>query len=225
MNNSAYGARMGQPPPFPPGARRVARPAQVVPCTNCGELVGRGYPDCAICAERIDDLWWADWRALLDSEGVRSGSEAELALARLVQTAEVGTYPWTCTDWALWLVRCEECGGQLGSGDPGCGTCAAADANRWAWDFGALPLGAMTGNEHALRVTVAGLRAPHRHRASVLAGWRLALPLLFAGDLPTSLQAQRIRTLVLAGRFPELAERHSFCAMAALPDLPWRATS
>jgi hypothetical protein len=223
MNNSAYGASVAQPQSFPPGARRVERPAVATPCTNCGELVGRGYPDCAICAERIDDLWWADWRALLDAERVRPGSEGEQGLAELVHRADVGTYPWTCTDWALWLLRCEECGGQLGSGDPGCGVCATADAARWAWDYTALRCGAMTGNEHALRVTVAGLRAPHRHRESVLAGWRLALPFLFIGETPTTQQTRRIRTLILAGRYPELAAKHSFCAMAALPELPWRS--
>jgi hypothetical protein len=223
MNNSAYGASVAQPQPFPPGARRVERPAVAKPCTNCGELVGRGYPDCAICAELIDDLWWADWRALLDSERVRPGTDAERALAELVHRADVGSYPWTCTDWALWLLRCDECGGQLGSGDPGCGGCGAADAARWAWDFMAMPDGKMTGNEHALRVTVAGLRAPHRHRRSVLEGWRLTLPFLFVGVTPTSKQAQRIRTHVLAGRYEELAAQHNFCAMAGLPDLPWRS--
>jgi hypothetical protein len=224
MNNSAYGASVAQPQPYPPGARRVSRPAAVGPCTNCGDPVGRGYPDCAICAERIDDLWWADWRALLDSERIRPGTDAERGLAELVRTAEVGRYPWTCTDWALWLLRCDECGGQLGSGDLGCGGCAAADAARWEWDYTGMPH-AMTANEHALRVAVAGLRAPDRHRASVVTGWRLALPLLFAGATPTPPQTRRIRTLVLAGRYAELAAQHDFCAMATLPDVPWRARS
>jgi hypothetical protein len=191
-------------------------------CTNCGDPIGRGYPDCAICAEQIDDLWWADWGALLESEKIRPGSAGEQAMAELVRAADVGTYPWTCTDWALWLVRCDECGGQLGSGDVGCGLCAAADANRWAWDYTALP-NAMTYNEHALRVAVAGLRAPHRHRESVILGWRLTLPLLFTGATPTTRQAQRIRTMILAGRYEELVMAPTFCAMAALPDVPWRS--
>jgi hypothetical protein len=191
------------------------------PCTNCGALIGRGYPDCAICAEQIDDLWWADWRALLDVERVQPGTEAERALAERVLSQEVGRYPWTCTDWALWLLRCAECGGQQGSGELGCATCAAHDAARWAWDYAAMPT-AMTRNEHALRVAVAGLRAPHRHRRSVVAGWRLALPFLLVGDTPTPGVAQRIRTLVLAGRSDELAACNGFCAMAHLPDIPWR---
>jgi hypothetical protein len=84
---------------------------------------------------------------------------------------------------------------------------------------------AMTPNEHALRVTVAGLRSPHRHRDTILAGWRLALPFLLVGDLPTTKQAQRIRALVLAGRYAELARQNDFGAMACLPDLPWRRRS
>ena len=224
MTYPAYLARMGQSQPFPPGGRRVARPAAASPCSTCGELVGRGYPDCAICAERIDELWWADWQALLDSERIRPDTDQERELAGRVRAAGPGEYPWTCTDWALWLVRCTTCGGQLGSGDPGCVACAAADHARWAWDHQAVP-DAMTPNEHALRVAVAGLRAPHRHRATVVAGWRLALPFLFVGDVPSPRQAQRIRALLLAGRYDELARLDGFCAMATTPDLPWRALS
>jgi hypothetical protein len=207
--------------PFPPGARRVDRPGEAKPCSNCGELLGRGYPDCAICAEWIDDLWWADWRALLDAEQIRPGTGEERALAERVLDQEVGQYPWTCTDWALWLMRCRRCGGQLGSGDRECVACAAADQARWAWDYAGMPH-AMTANEHALRVAVAGLRAPHRHRRSVVDGWRLALPFLFVGEVPSSIQAQRIRGHILAGRYPKLAEQGSLTDMANLPDVPWR---
>jgi hypothetical protein len=208
--------------PYPPGARRVERPAAAKPCTNCGELIGRGYPDCVLCAEQVDDLWWADWRALLDAEHVAPGTDAERGVAELVLSQEVGAYSWTCMDWALWLLRCTECGGQQGSGDLGCVICAASDAARWAWDYAAIPH-AMTANEHALRVAVAGLRAPHRHRLPALKGWRLALPFLLTGETPTVAQAQRIRTLILAGRYEELAMQSGFCAMTSLPDLPWRS--
>lgn len=186
--------------------------------------MGRGYPDCAICAERIDDLWWADWRMLLASDRITSGMDAERLLAERVLAADVGRHPWTCTDWALWLLQCRECHGRLGSGEAGCLACATADAARWAWDFAGLP-NAMTPNEHALRVAVAGLRAPHRHRSSVVSGWRLVLPFLFAGDLPTTSQAQRIRGHILAGRYAKLAAADSVGDMAGLPDLPWRSRS
>jgi hypothetical protein len=224
MTTSAYGSEMGELQPFPPGGRRIQRPTVAALCSNCGELVGRGYPDCAICAEAVDDLWWADWRDLLEERRVRAGTEDELDLARRVLSADVGAYPWTCSDWALWLLRCAECGGQLGSGHVGCVACAASDAARWAWDHQAMPV-SMTPNEHALRVAVAGLRAPHRHREAAIAGWRLAMPFLFIGEVPTTTQAQRIRAHVLAGRYAELARMDGFCAMAHLPDLPWRVRS
>lgn len=224
MNNSAYRSPMAEPKTYPPGARRVARPDAATPCSNCGELVGRGYPDCEICAERIDELWWADWRELLDAERVRSGTDEERELAGRVLAAEVGSHPWTCTDWALWLLRCAQCGGRLGSGDSGCVACAVADAGRWAWDHQGMPR-AMTPNEHALRVVVAGLRAPHRHRESIVTGWRLVLPFLLTGDTPSTSQAQRIRRHVLAGRYAELARRTGLAAMADLADLPWRVRS
>jgi hypothetical protein len=224
MSVSAYGAQMAEQQRFPPGGRRVDRPTEAALCSNCGELVGRGYPDCAICAEAIDELWWADWRAQLDASGIRPGTDEELNLARQVLSDPVGTHPWTCVDWALWLLRCAECGGRLGSGDLGCVACAASDAARWAWDHEAMPH-SMTPNEHALRVAVAALRAPRRHREAALATWRLALPFLFAGDLPTTSQSQRIRAHVIAGRYDELARMDGFCAMASLPELPWRALS
>lgn len=207
---------------YPPGARLAARPAEVTRCSNCGELLGRGYPDCAICAERVDELWWADWRELLAAAKVTPGTEDERAVAEQVLDHEVGKYPWTCTDWALWLLRCRECGGRLGSGDRECVPCAAADQARWAWDYAGMPK-SMTANEHALRVAVAGLRAPHRHRESIVAGWRLVLPFLLVGQVPSATQAQRIRGHVLAGRYAKLAERDSLRDMADLPDVPWRA--
>lgn len=221
MVNSAYSFPVAPPQKFPPGGRRVIRHAVAMPCTNCGDLIGRGYPDCVICAERADDIWWADWRALLDHERIRPGSDGEKELAFRLLAKEPSTLPWTCIDWALWLVNCDECGGQLGSGELGCGSCAAADAGRWAWDYQAMP-DTMTANEHALRVAVAGLRAPHRHREVVRAVWRLALPFLLLGQTPTTYQVRRIRTLVLAGRYEELAAQDGYCAMVLVPDVPWR---
>lgn len=199
----------------------MERPPAAKPCSTCGELVGRGYPDCATCADSIDALWSADWHALMFAERVRAGTDAELELAERVLADDLGSHPWTCTDWALWLLACEDCGGRLGSGEPGCVACAAADAARWAWDHTGMPH-SMTDNEHALRVAVAILRAPHRHREPVLACSRLVLPFLLAGELPTASVARRIRALVLAGRYAELAVQDSLADMVHLPDLPWR---
>ncbi|HVK24105.1 MAG TPA: hypothetical protein VM677_22360 [Actinokineospora sp.] len=208
--------------PYPPGARRLGRPHAAVPCPACGELVGRGYPACKSCTDRIDAYWLADWAALLDTEGVVAGEPEERDLVARVFAAEPGTHPWTCTDWAMRLTVCPTCRAELGTGDSGCLRCAGADQSRWAWDYAAMP-NSMTHNEHVLRVTVAGLRAAHRRRDNQVAYWRLSLPFLITGEAVTAAQAQRVRTYLLAGRTEELSAGGSFADMAALPDLPWRA--
>ncbi|SDJ39041.1 hypothetical protein SAMN05192558_10910 [Actinokineospora alba] len=210
------------PQPYPPGARRLGRPDSAVPCASCGELLGRGYLACATCTERVDAYWKADWAALLDTEGVVAGDPEERDLVARVFGAEPGAFPWTCTDWALRLTVCPTCRAELGTGDSGCLACAGADQARWAWDYAAMPT-AMTYNEHSLRVTVAGLRAAHRRRDSQVSYWRLSLPFLLTGEPISKVQAQRVRTFLLAGREDELTSAASYAEMAALPDLPWRA--
>ncbi|GAA3162551.1 hypothetical protein GCM10010466_61870 [Planomonospora alba] len=62
------------------------------------------------------------------------------------------------------------------------------------------------GNEHAVRVGVAVLRAPHRHSPRALLGWRLGLPALLAGFLPSTAEAQAMRARINAGAtYEELA--------------------
>ena len=184
-------------------------------------MTGRGYPACLGCAEIVDRLWLADWRELLAAEGVSAGTEPEHALAGRVLSAPAGAFPWTCTDWALRLTRCEECGGELGAGDPGCLACAAADARRWEWDHTAEPA-QMTPAEHALRLAVAVLRAPRRWRASVVASLRLAVPFLLAGEQVTAGQLRAIRTGVLAGRYADLAGLDRLVELVNLRLAPWR---
>lgn len=210
--------------PYPPGARSGDRPAAAKPCSTCGELTGRGYPACLGCAEVVDHLWLADWLDLLAAERVSAGTEAERTLAARVLEASVGTYAWTCTDWALRLMRCEECGGELGAGNPVCLVCAAADAARWEWDHTAGP-SAMTPAEHALRLAVAALRAPQRRRESVVASWRLAVPFLLVGERVTGAQVREIRTGVLAGRYADLAGLDRLVELVNLRLMPWRRYS
>lgn len=171
------------------------------PCHACGELLGRGYPTCESCAEVVDRPLRAEWADLPDQDPER------------VADAEPGEYRWTCVDWALRQLRCEGCGGELAAGAPHCVGCAAADAARWEAP-------ALTSNEHALRTAMAMLRAPTWRRSAVVETWRLVLPFVLTGAVPTAAELRQIRTFVLAGRYDELAALESL--PLAVPLLPWR---
>ena len=207
--------------PYPPGTRSGDRPAAAKPCSTCGELTGRGYPSCLGCAEVVDQLWLADWLDLIAAERVSAGTESERALAARVLSSTEGSFAWTCTDWAMRLLRCDECGGELGAGDPVCLTCAAVDASRWSWPESAPP-GSVTPAERTLRLAVLALRAPQRRRVSVVSTWRLAVPFLLVGEPVTAAQLRGIRVGVLAGRYADLAGLDRVVELANLPLLPWR---
>ncbi|MBB5956588.1 hypothetical protein FHS29_003174 [Saccharothrix tamanrassetensis] len=210
--------------PFPPGARRVARPAAVSPCPSCGDLAGRGYPECRYCAELVDQYWLLDWQELLAAEKLTEGGAGERELAELVLADEVGRHPWTCTDWAMTLVSCSQCGVEPGTGPVDCVRCAMAEGLRWSWDHAGFP-DAITAGEHALRVARAVLRAPHRRRPTVVRAWRLLLPFLLVGELPTVGQVQRIRAHVIAGGYADLAGCTSHVELAGFPEVPWRRSA
>ncbi|MFJ6670047.1 hypothetical protein ACIQMJ_02935 [Actinosynnema sp. NPDC091369] len=207
--------------PFPPGARRVARPAAVSPCPSCGDLAGRGYPACRFCAELVDQYWLLDWQELLAAEQLAEGGAGERELAELVLADEVGRHPWTCTDWAMTLLACSQCGDELATGPADCVRCAMADGLRWSWDHAGHPT-SITAGEHALRVARATVRAPHRHRAATVGAWRLLLPFLLVGELPKVGQVRRLRAAVLAGAYAELAGCATYVELASFPELPWR---
>lgn len=194
-----------------PGLRQLARPDAVAPCADCGELSGRGYPECAACEDAVDRFWAADWLAAL------AGTPSDLIAA--VLSDDGSTYPWTCLDWALRLSNCAGCGREATTGEIECAYCAIADEKRW------MAGGTMSPNEHSLRQARIALRAPHRHRASQVAYWRLVLPFLLVGDTFTARQAQRLRSFLIAGRYAELSAFTSYAEMASLPDLPWREVS
>jgi hypothetical protein len=181
---------------------RADRPTSVKPCPTCGELLGRGYPACPGCAEVVDRPLRADWADLADPDPAA------------VVDAPPGEYRWTCLDWAMRQLRCQGCGGELAAGDRSCVGCAAADAARWE-------VPALTTNEHALRTAAVVLRAPTWRRESVVASWRLVLPFVLTGAAVPSMP--EIRTLVLAGRYDELAALESL--PLAVPLLPWRRST
>ncbi len=171
--------------------------------------------------ELVEQPWLLDWQELLSAQQRTSGGAGERELAELVVAAEVGTYSWTCTDWAMTLVECSECAAELGTGPVDCVRCALAEELRWSWDHHGHP-GAITALEHSLRVARAVLRAPHRTRDTVVKTWRLCLPFLLAGDVATAGEIQRIRAQVLAGHYDELARPTTQVEVTTMPELFWR---
>jgi hypothetical protein len=175
----------------------------VEPCSGCGEPLVASYPGCPSCLEALERHWLADWAALLEGEGVAPGTEDERLLAAVVH-AEIDRQPWTLVDVALTLLRCEACGGELGGGPRACPACELAFGNLWAHDVVAGQQGVMTMNEHALRVGRHVLRHPHRYSPATLTGWRLTMPRVLTGWLPSTAQAQCWGDLIKAGRLAEV---------------------
>jgi hypothetical protein len=207
--------------PFAPGGRALCRPAAVHRCADCGELAGRGYPDCADCAGLVDGLWLADWYPLLAEHAVTPGGKAECQFAARVLAAELGAFSWTCLDWAMSVTPCAECGRELGVGPVGCVLCHIADDTRWAWQHTA-PAGTLTPNERSVRAARVALRAPHRHRLTVVQNWRLSLPFLLVGATAGAVTGRWIRAYLRSGRYDELAAAATFRQLAGAPELPWR---
>ncbi|MBB5131810.1 hypothetical protein HNP84_001523 [Thermocatellispora tengchongensis] len=147
------------------------------------------------------------WGRFLSAEGFSAGelpAEEEVELARMVAD-EPDRHPWRVVDAALDLLGCAECGGPLGRGPLGCGPCQLADGFRYSAIEIDRP-GVPPGNEHAIRVGFSVLRAPHRQSAATVLGWRLNLPHLMAGRLPTTAQAQALRARINRGAtYAELA--------------------
>lgn len=206
---------------FPVGGRRVRRPVAVQHCLRCGELAGRGYPTCEDCVGAVDGYWFADWLALLDESGVGEGTEGELEMAERVVSAPVGRYAWTCVDWAMAAIDCPACTCELGDGPLDCVLCRIADETRWEWEHAA-PWATVSPNEHSLREARVVLRAPHRHRATVVLAWRLSLPFLLTGEVVGRLRTPWLSAYLKAGRYDELAAAGSYSQLSGTPELPWR---
>ena len=183
--------------PPSPGGRRVARPSTVESCAQCGAALGANYAGCRACFDAVERYWLADWQALLDREGITPGSPEEQLLAQVVLD-EFGRHPWTVLDIAMSLLRCTTCGAELGEAYAACGECGRAFGSSIAAEFGA------TANEHALHVGRWVLRYPQRHSANAVAAWRITLPRILTGWLPSTQDAQRGMALIKAGRAGEL---------------------
>ncbi|MCY9783684.1 hypothetical protein KIK06_07235 [Nocardiopsis sp. EMB25] len=136
----------------------------------------------------------AAWTDLCRTWDVVPGTPEETDLVRLV-TETPDQFPWRIVDAALDRRTCPRCARPLGSGERGCDPCDTADGYRYAAREPDRP-GVPPGNEHAVRVAWAVSRSPHRHSRRAACGFELGLPLLYAGELPTTEQAQRLRHLV-----------------------------
>jgi hypothetical protein len=160
--------------------------------------------------QSIEDAWQLTGTATTDVP------EAEFARAVVDAPHE---YEWRLVDAALDRLRCELCRSFLGRGARGCPPCDLADGFRFAAQEHDRP-GVPRGNEHAVRVSTAILRAPHRYDDWIVDSNRLFLPLFVDGQMPTRRQQEsllavrgRIRSelsdLEHATTFDELVERVS----------------
>lgn len=131
------------------------------------------------------------------------GGDDERLLAGVI-IAELTRHPWTIVDYAMTLLRCDECGAELGGGPTNCASCAHAFGNLWAPEVEA---GARM-DEHAIRVGRLVTRHPHRYSRAIATGWRLNLPMLLTGALPTTAEAQRLAAWLKGGGDPAELSRY-----------------
>ncbi len=182
-----------------PAGRRTPRPTRVALCPRCNSVLGLNYLDCASCHQAIEGIWQADWSDFLAREQIPAGSDDEALFAQLV-IAELDEHPWTIVDMALCRLRCEECQHELGGGPVACAACQFAFGNLWWYDIDAGRQGAMTMNEHALRVGRYVIRHPHRYSRAIARAWRMNMPRILTGWLPSGEDARRQATVLKSGQ-------------------------
>ncbi|MFE6521922.1 hypothetical protein [Streptomyces sp. NPDC057794] len=176
-------------------------------CARCGGHEYGGAPACAHCRDLVDGIVEAEWGAFLRRWDAAPGDE-ERALAEMV-VAEPDRYDWRVVDAALDRLVCPDCGGRLARGPVGCPACDRAHGFRYAAVETDRP-GVPRGNEPAVRVNVSVVRRPQITSEGELLVRRLLLPLLLAGFLPGTEEAQRLSAQLKKsppGRRAHLAER------------------
>jgi hypothetical protein len=189
----------------PPALRRLPRPPRVETCRACGLVLGGGYATCTACRTAVDRHWLADWEAAVADAGLENGAEAEALVAELA-LAEPERWPWSVLDIGMTRLTCPGCGGELGGGPPACRPCAdALGAALWS-EWWAGQQGLVTANEHALHIGRFVVRHPHRYPPDSVTGWRLTMPRLLTGWLPTTAEAQRGAALIKQGRMAEITQ-------------------
>jgi hypothetical protein len=134
------------------------------------------------------------WATLLEQRAVQPGSREETDLAWLV-AERPADHDWRVVDAALDRLACPDCERPLTTGPVRCRTCTHYHGLR----FTARELDrphVQVGNEHTLRVACVVARVRTRYSAHARVGYELHLPLLLAGTVPTSTQAQTARKLI-----------------------------
>ncbi|MFD5158591.1 hypothetical protein ACFWMJ_11030 [Streptomyces hawaiiensis] len=177
-------------------------------CAECGGYAYGGAPACGTCRDLVDGIVEGEWAAFLRQWCAVAGGDQERALAEMVAT-EPDRHDWRVVDAALDRLVCPDCGDRLARGPAGCPACDRAHGFRYAAIETDRP-GVPPGNEHALRVNVSVVRRPQVTSESEVLVRRLLLPLLLAGFLPTTEEAQRVGALVKKsppGRRAQPAER------------------
>ncbi|MFF5313520.1 hypothetical protein [Streptomyces massasporeus] len=162
-------------------------------CAECGGYAYGGAPACAACRDLVDGIVERAWAAFLERWDTAAGGR-ERALAEMV-VAEPDRRDWRLVDAALDRLVCPDCGDRLTRGPAGCPACARAHGCRYAAIETDRP-GVPPGDEHAIRVNVSVVRRPQVTSESEVLVRRLPPPLLPAGFLPTTEEAQRVSALV-----------------------------
>jgi hypothetical protein len=149
------------------------------------------HPRFRSALQEVEDSIDTAWLTLCAESDVTPGTAEARALAEVV-LQDTSEFDWRVVDGALKQLTCGECGSGLGAGPLGCAACDFANGFRFAAQETDRP-DAQSRNEHALRVSSAVARTRHRYTPRARTGYELALPMLLAGKIPTTPQAQRAK--------------------------------
>ncbi|MEU7004215.1 hypothetical protein [Nonomuraea sp. NPDC046570] len=156
----------------------------------------------------MDEIVDLGWREFIAREYGTLTALDERDVAEMV-VDEPNRHPWRVVDAAYDRLACPECGGRLSRGPARCAACDLANGFRYVAIEVDRP-GVPPGNEHALRVNVSVVRRPYGVSWQEVLMRRLSLPLLLAGHLPTTRQAQAARALLNNGGTAEDVAEHIY---------------